>query len=117
MPKPASPDAYIAGFEPAVQARLQAMRAIIRAAAPQAIEAIGYQMPAFKLRTFLVYYAGYKKHIGFYPTGAGISAFKQELGGYTWSKGAIQFPHDKPLPQDLITRIVEFRIEQDAFLG
>ncbi|MNU03639.1 hypothetical protein D3C72_2477340 [compost metagenome] len=70
-------------------------------------------MPAFKQKGILVYFAGYAKHIGFYPTGSGIEAFKNEFGDYKWSKGAVQFPLDKPLPLDLITRITKFKAEID----
>ena len=113
MAKPASPDAYIASFPEPIRCKLEEMRAIIKAAAPEATEAIGYQMPGFKMKTFLVYYAGHKGHIGFYPTGSGIEAFKDEFGPYKWSKGAVQFPLDAPLPVDLIRRIVKFRIGKD----
>jgi uncharacterized protein YdhG (YjbR/CyaY superfamily) len=70
-------------------------------------------MPAFKQNTVLVYFAGYAKHIGFYPTGSGIEAFKEEFTQYKWSKGAVQFPLNKPLPLDLITRITKFKAQRD----
>ena len=71
-------------------------------------------MPAFKLHGVLVYYAAYKEHIGFYPTAAPIEVFKNELSAYKWSKGAIQFPIGEPMPFDLITRIVKFRVQADT---
>ncbi len=106
-------DEYIRGFPPAVQDSLQKIRAAIREAAPGAAETISYQMPAFKLNGILVYFAAHKNHIGFYPTSSGIAAFKKEISGYQWSKGAIQFLLDKPLPLELVKRIVEFRMKED----
>ena len=93
---------------------LQEVRKTIKHVAPQAKELISYNMPAFKLNGVLVYYAAYKEHIGFYPTSSPIEVFKDELSAYKWSKGAIQFPIDKPMPFDLITRIVKFRVQQDT---
>jgi uncharacterized protein YdhG (YjbR/CyaY superfamily) len=104
-------DQYIATFPSNVQAVLENLREIIRNAAPEAEEVISYKMPAYKQNGMLVYFAGYKKHVGFYPTGSGIEAFKEEFTPYKWSKGAVQFPLDKPLPTELITRIVQFRIK------
>lgn len=107
-------DQYIAGFEGQVRAKLEEIRAIIRAAAPDAQEVISYQMPAYKQGGVLVYFAGYAKHVGFYPTGSGIAAFEHRFSPYKWSKGAVQFPLDQPLPADLITEIVHFRMREDA---
>lgn len=106
-------DSYIEQFDSPVKELLVQMREIIREAAPNAKEVISYSMPAYKLKTVLVYFAAAKKHIGFYPTGSGITAFADELTtlGYKFSKGAIQFPMDKPLPKDLIQRIVQFKIQ------
>jgi uncharacterized protein YdhG (YjbR/CyaY superfamily) len=109
---PAGHDAYIAAFQPEVQVLLQQMRAAIHAAAPQAEETIAYGMPAFRQRVNLVYYAGYKNHIGFYPTAAPIAHFAGELKGFKTSKGAIQFPTDRPLPVKLIKRIVKWRLSE-----
>jgi uncharacterized protein YdhG (YjbR/CyaY superfamily) len=106
-------DAYIAGFPESTQALLQQIRETIKAAAPGAEEVISYQMPAYKLNGMLVYFAGYDKHVGFYPTASGIDAFKQEFSRYKWSKGAVQFPLDEPLPLDLITRIVKFKVREN----
>jgi len=108
--KPASIDAYIATFPIEVQAILESLRAAIRAVAPDAIEAIAYQMPTFKLKgKNLAHFAAYKHHIGFYPTPVPIEHFSVELSPYKTSKGAIQFPIDQPIPFDLITRIVAHR--------
>lgn len=109
-----STDGYILTFPEHIQQKLEEIRQIIRQAAPQAKEVISYNMPAFKQNGVLVYFAGYKGHIGFYPTGSGIRDFQHEFGDYKWSKGAIQFPLDEPLPVDLITRMVKYRVAQDA---
>lgn len=106
-------DQYISGFPPAVQEVLQSLRQVIKEAAPDAVEKISYQMPAFALNGILVYFAAYKKHIGFYPTASGIQKFAAELSGYNLSKGTVQFPIDHPLPYELITRIVKFRVEEN----
>lgn len=107
-------DAYIASFPQPVQGMLQQLRDIILKAAPKAQEGISYQMPAYKLNGVLVYFAGYKNHIGFYPTGSGIEAFKTQLSDYKTSKGTIQFPLDKPLPAALITKIVKHRVKENT---
>jgi uncharacterized protein YdhG (YjbR/CyaY superfamily) len=102
---------YIARFPPPVRRLLRQLRATIRKAAPKATEAISYRIPAYMLNGPLVYFAGYTRHVGFYPTGSGIEAFKAELGGYTWSRGAVQFPLDQPLPLALVRRMVEHRLQ------
>jgi uncharacterized protein YdhG (YjbR/CyaY superfamily) len=109
-------DEYISLFEAPIQILLKQIRGIIREAAPEAKEEISYGMPAFRQKGVLVYFAAARKHIGFYPTGSGIAAFAEELTelGYKFTKGAIQFPMDKPLPKDLIQRMVRFRIQDDA---
>ncbi|GEP93414.1 Uncharacterized conserved protein YdhG, YjbR/CyaY-like superfamily, DUF1801 family [Chitinophaga terrae (ex Kim and Jung 2007)] len=107
-------DAYIAGFPTAVQQLLNEMRKIIRKAAPKAEEKISYGIPAYRQNGNLVYFAAFKNHIGFYPTPSGIEKFKKELSSYKQSKGTVQFPLDQPLPADLISRIVKFRIAEDA---
>lgn len=112
MLKPADHDAYISAFMPNVQAMLQQLRATIHAGVPDAEETIAYGMPAFRQRVNLVYYAGYKNHIGFYPSSAPIAHFADELKGYKTSKGAIQFPLDQPLPEKLIKRIVKWRLAE-----
>lgn len=106
-------DGYIATFPEEVQKKLQALRETIRAAAPLAKEKISYQMPTFALEGNLVHFAAYQKHIGFYPTPSGIEAFKQELAIYKGAKGSVQFPLDKPLPLELIRRIVIFRLQEN----
>lgn len=103
-------DAYIATFPEDVQIILEKIRNTIHEAAPDATEAISYQMPTFKLNGNLVHFAAYKKHIGFYPTPNGVSGFKEELSKYPTSKGAVQFPLDRPIPYDLIKRIVKYRV-------
>lgn len=105
---------YIAEFPPQVQKLLQRLRATIRRAAPQATETISYRMPAYVQGGPLVYFAAYERHIGFYPTGEGIEAFKGELGDYTWSRGAVQFPLDRPLPLKLVTRMVKHRLQVNS---
>lgn len=106
-------DEYIATFPPDIQALLETVRATIKAAAPGAEERISYQMPAFALHGNLVYFAALKDHIGFYPTSSGIAAFKDELAGYKSTPGAVRFPIDQPLPLDLISRIVRFRVTEN----
>lgn len=106
-------DEYIGSFPEDVQAILEELRQTIRQAAPDAEEAISYQMPTFKLHGNLVHFAVNKNHIGFYPAPSGIEAFKQELAPYGLSKGAIRFPKDQPLPFDLVRRIVEYRVQEN----
>ncbi len=107
-------DSYIAIFPQEVQLKLQQLRKSIMEAAPQAEEVISYKMPAYKYKGMLVYFAGYKKHIGFYPTASGIANFIDEFATYKTSKGAVQFPVDKPLPIALIKRIVKYRIKENT---
>lgn len=107
-------DAYHGLFTAEQQQLLQKMRQAIQQAAPKAIETISYGMPAFKQHKVLVYYAMNKNHIGFYPTANPIVVFKNELAAYKTSKGAIQFPLDKPLPVALIKKIVKLRVAEDA---
>ena len=106
-------DEYIERFPENVQAILQKLRATIRKAAPGAEEVVSYQMPAFKYHGMLVYFAGYKNHIGFYPTSSPMKVFKKELAGYKTSKGAIQFPMEKAIPSTLVRNIVKFRIKEN----
>jgi uncharacterized protein YdhG (YjbR/CyaY superfamily) len=105
-------DEYIARFPTDVQRILQRIRSIIRKAAPDAEEAVKYRMPTFVRNGNLVHFAAFEKHIGFYPTPSGIEAFKGELSAYHNAKGSVQFPLDKPVPFDLIRRIVEFRVKE-----
>jgi len=106
-------DEYIATFPADVQKVLQEVRATIKAAAPGAEEKISYKMPTFTLKGNLVYFAAFKKHIGFYPIPSGIEEFKEELSVYEQGKGSVQFPLDQPMPLDLITRIVKFRVREN----
>jgi uncharacterized protein YdhG (YjbR/CyaY superfamily) len=96
-----------------VQELLQKMRDTIKTAAPEAEEAIKYGIPTFLLNGNLVHFGGYKSHIGFYPAPKGIEAFKEETAQYEGGKGTLQFPIDKPLPLDLVTRIVKFRVQDN----
>lgn len=106
-------DEYIATFPENVQDILQEIRKVIRESAPEAEEAISYGMPTFKLNGNLVHFAAYDKHIGFYPAPSGIEAFKEELSPYKGGKGSVQFPIDKPLPLDLVEKIVIFRVKEN----
>lgn len=106
-------DEYIASFPDGVQAILQQIRTTIQQAAPEAEETISYQMPTFKLHGNLVHFAGYKQHIGLYPTPSGIEQFKEELANYKGAKGSVQFPLDQPMPLDLIRRVTEFRVQEN----
>ena len=110
--KPKDIDEYIAGFPPEVRARLEQIRAIVRKAAPDAEEAIKYQVPTFVLGENLVHFAAFKNHIGFYPTPSGMVEFEEELSSYVSAKGSVQFPYDKPLPLGLIKRMVVFRVNE-----
>lgn len=109
--KPQNIDEYISVFPIQTQKLLQKLRLTIKKAAPKSEEVISYGMPAFSLNGILVYFAGYKSHIGFYPTSSGIAAFKREISEYKNSKGAVQFPLNKPLPLELIKKMVKFRVE------
>ncbi len=108
-PKPNSIQEYFSWFTPEIQAKLQQMREILRQALPEAEEVISYHMPAFKTSEVLVYYAAAKSHLGYYPTSSGVNNFKEELAGYVTSKGAIQFPYNQELPEQLIVAIAQFR--------
>ena len=108
-----SVDAYIAGFPPEIRSRLEKVRATIRKAVPQAMEGISYRIAGYKLEGVLIYFAGFKEHIGMYPAPRGSAEFRDELVAYGGGKGTVQFPHDKPLPLDLIKRIVKFRAAEN----
>ena len=107
---------YHSTHSPEIQEKLNELRTIIREDAKDCTETIRYNMPAFKQKRVLVYYAAYKNHIGFYPTSQPIITFQEELLPFKTSKGAIQFQLNQPLPKDLIQRIVKFRIEADSIL-
>jgi uncharacterized protein YdhG (YjbR/CyaY superfamily) len=113
MNKPKDVDEYISTFPAGTQAVMEQIRAAIKKAAPGAQEIISYSMPAYKLSGVLVYFAGYDKHIGFYPTPDGIDAFKAELAGYKSAKGSVQFPLNQPMPLALITKMVQYRVNED----
>jgi len=106
-------DEYVKTFPGDVQSILEKMRQAIRKAAPEAVEAISYQIPTFKLNGNLVHFAAFKNHIGFYPTSSGIEAFKKELSPYKGAKGSVQFPIEKPIPYDLVKKIVIFRMKEN----
>jgi uncharacterized protein YdhG (YjbR/CyaY superfamily) len=106
-------DEYIALFPEDIQKILKELRAVIKAAAPDAEEKISYQMPTFAQKGNVVHFAALKNHIGFYPTPSGIQAYHDELSIYEGSKGAIRFPIDKPLPLELISKIVKFRVAEN----
>ena len=106
-------DQYIAGFPPEVQKILKRVRSTVRKAAPEAEETFSYRMPSYTLNGKLVYFAAFKKHIGFYPRVTGISKFKHELSAYEGAKGSVRFPFNKPVPFNLISRIVKFRVKEN----
>jgi len=110
---PATIDEYIAGFPADVQEILEKIRLTIRAAAPDAQETIKYRMPTFTLNGNLVHFAAFKNHVGFYPIPSGIEEFKQELSIYKMGKGSVQFPYAQPIPYDLISRVVKFRVAEN----
>jgi uncharacterized protein YdhG (YjbR/CyaY superfamily) len=106
-------DEYIGTFPKEVQNILEKMRQTIIMAAPEAVEAISYQMPTFKINgKNLVHFAAFKNHIGFFPIPSGIEAFKEELSSYKQGKGSVQFPMDKPIPYDLVKKIVKYRVKE-----
>jgi len=106
-------DEYIATFPKNVQIILEEFRQAVREAAPEAKEVISYQMPAFKQKGILIWFAAYENHIGFYPTASGIDAFKEKLSAYETSKGTVRFPLNKPIPSDLVKEIVLFRVKEN----
>ncbi len=113
-PSATSIDDYIAAFPPGTRAALNDVRTQIRSSAPEATESISYAIPTFDLNgRHLVHFAGYEHHVGLYPGGSGIEAFRDELGAYRTAKGSVQFPLDQPMPVALIGRIVEFRVEEN----
>ncbi len=111
--KIATVEEYFAKLPESARTLMETMRSTIRKAAPNATEVISYGMPAFKQHGVLVYYAAWKEHIGFYPLPSALMEFKKELSAYEGSKGAVQFPFSKPLPVDLITQMVQFRLWED----
>ena len=113
--KPVTIDEYISQFPNDIQELLEIIRFTIAKAAPKATEVISYSTPAFKMNKVLVWFAGYKNHIGFYPSAAPIEIFREELSIYKTSKGAIQFPISHPLPLKLITKIVKHQVKASSF--
>jgi uncharacterized protein YdhG (YjbR/CyaY superfamily) len=106
-------DEYIATFPKEVQVVLEELRQVIRESAPEAEEAIRYQIPTFRLNGNLVHFAAHKNHIGFYPTPSAIERFKGKLSAFKTSKGAVQFPLYEPIPFDLVREMVEFRVKEN----
>lgn len=106
-------DEYIARCPEAVQSTLHELRETIRKAAPEAQETINYQMPTFTIKGNLVHFAAFQNHIGLYPAPSGIDQFRDELSKYELSKGTIRFPLNEPLPLELISRIVQFRVQEN----
>lgn len=106
-------DEYIAAFPKDVQDILEELRRVIRESAPNADEAISYGIPTFKLNGNLVHFAAFKNHVGFYPTPSAIVAFKKELSQYKQAKGSVQFPIDKPIPLNIVKKIVKFRVKEN----
>ena len=122
MSEPSSPpgwevDRYISGHPAEVRSLLTELRRTIQAAAPEATEKIGYGMPTFVYNGNLVHFAAFPNHIGFYPTPSGIEAFHSEISRYRHAKGSVQFPLTEALPLDLVRRIVEFRVRENALKG
>ena len=103
---------YIKGYPQNVQKILQEIRRAVRKTAPNAEEAISYQIPTFKLNGNLVHFAAFKNHIGFYPGSKAIEIFSKDLKEYKTSKGTVQFPIDKPIPLSLIKKIVDYRVKE-----
>ena len=115
MPRPtaATIDDYVAGFLPETRTVLEELRGLIRTEAPDADETISYAIPTFDLNgKHLCHFAAFKNHLSFYPTGSGADAFADELKAYKGGRGTVQFPYGKPLPADLIRRMVAYRVEQ-----
>jgi uncharacterized protein YdhG (YjbR/CyaY superfamily) len=110
-------DEYIMQFSPEIQEILKNLRSIVKEAAPEAKESMSWQMPTFVLHGNLVHFAIHKNHIGFYPAPSGIETFKDELSSYKSSKGAVQFPMGKPMPYELISRMVKFRVSENIKLA
>jgi uncharacterized protein YdhG (YjbR/CyaY superfamily) len=105
-------ETYFAAFPQQTQDMFREMYVVIKTVLPEAQEKISYGMPCFSLKQKVVYFAAFKNHIGFYPTASGVKAFESELVGLKFSKGAIQFPLDKAIPEKLIQKIVRFRIQE-----
>ncbi|CAG5018932.1 hypothetical protein DYBT9275_06103 [Dyadobacter sp. CECT 9275] len=112
--KPESIDSYIAGFPADIQQILEVVRTTVRSAAPDSVEVISYDMPGFKLHGgYIAHFAAFKKHIGFYPAPTGVPEFEKDLAFYKIGKGSVQFPFDKPMPLELITKITKFNVQRN----
>jgi uncharacterized protein YdhG (YjbR/CyaY superfamily) len=107
-------DEYISSYPENAQKTLRKFRQTIRESAPQAQEVISYKIPTFKLNGYLVHFGAFKDHIGFFPTSSGVSAFKKQLHKYKTAAGTIQFPYDKPIPYDLVRKIVKYRVKENS---
>lgn len=105
-------DAYIASFPEETREIMEKIREMVFRLVPEVTEKISYQMPGYFFNGPLVYFAGYKKHIGFYPTPDGIEAFKDEIVKYKWAKGSVQFPLNQPMPYDLIEAMILYRYQR-----
>jgi uncharacterized protein YdhG (YjbR/CyaY superfamily) len=112
--KPKTISEYIDSAPPQAREKLREMRACIRKAAPAAQESLKWGMPAFSGRRILVMFAGFKHHIGFYPTPSAVKAFAKDLSRFKTAKGSIQFPLEQPLPLALIRRITAFRVRESS---
>lgn len=115
--QPTTIDAYLAQWPDDIRKRLESIREVIRATAPEASEAMSYQMPTYQLYGNLVHFAAFKNHIGFYPAPSGIVSFSEALSHYKSAKGSVQFPHSEPLPLSLIEDIVRFRVQENTTLA
>jgi uncharacterized protein YdhG (YjbR/CyaY superfamily) len=112
--KPTTVTEYINAAPKEARQKLREMRTAVRAAAPGAVESLKWSMPAYSYRRILVTFAGFKHHIGFYPTPSAVKAFAKQLSGFKTAEGSIQFPLDKPLPLDLIRKITAFRVRESV---
>lgn len=110
-------DQYIGTFAPDIQAKLQEIREVIKAAAPKADELISYNMPGYKLNGMLVFFAANKAHLGFYPATNSMNEFAKDLTKFTTTKGSVHFPYDQPLPVKLITKMVKYRVKENQALA
>jgi uncharacterized protein YdhG (YjbR/CyaY superfamily) len=106
-------DQYISAFPAETRNKLEEIRRIIKKAAPEAVELISYNIPAFKWHGMLAYYAAWQGHIGFYPTASPIEAFKKELVAFESAKGTVKFPMEKKIPIGLVTRMVKFKVKEN----
>lgn len=109
---PQTIDEYISAFPPDVQSILEKIRLTVREAAPQAEERISYRMPAFAMKGILIYFAAFKNHIGVYPPVRGDEKLNKKLSRYRGEKGNLKFPLDEPIPYELISQIVKFKVKE-----